>query len=385
MTKKQISILGATGSIGLQTLEVLSSLPEMFDINFVTANKNMSVLEQICFKHNPKAVVIADEKSYHEFKSTTSYKGEIFCGNRCVAEAAAAPENDLVLSALVGFSGVIPTLSAVSKGINVALANKESLVSAGSIIMPLAEKNNAKILAVDSEHSAILQCIAGESHEAIEKIILTASGGPFLNTPLAAFKNLSVEEALNHPNWTMGNKVTIDSATMMNKGFEIIEAYWLFGIDLRKIEVVIHPQSIIHSFVQFTDGSVKAQLGKPDMRLPISYALTYPKRYKYDFERLNLLENNRFDFIKPDLERYPCLKLAFSAIEKAGNATAVLNAANEICVSAFLNNEIAFTDIHKIIEKNMERMNYIEDPNIDDIIQTDVETRKITLSFIKEN
>ncbi|MBX3045352.1 MAG: 1-deoxy-D-xylulose-5-phosphate reductoisomerase [Candidatus Kapabacteria bacterium] len=378
MKKKKITILGGTGSIGRQTLEVLDLMPERFEINYITANNNIRALEEICNKYNPKGVVIADEKSYFDFKNKTTFKGEILFGSEGVNFAASSPENDLLLSALVGFAGVIPTLEAIKQGTVVALANKETLVSAGNIVMKAAKEHNVPILAVDSEHSAILQCLVGENFSSVEKIILTASGGPFRDTPLENFDEISIEEALKHPNWSMGSKITIDSATMMNKGFEVIEAHWLFDLSKEKIDVLIHPQSIIHSFVQFTDGSVKAQLGTPDMRIPISYALTYPERLKYDFPRLDLLKVARLDFQEPDLTRYPCLELAYKAMTLEGNAACVLNAANEICVDAFLNGKIKFTDIAKYIEIVLDKISHINIPYLDEIIASDSEARQLT-------
>ncbi len=384
MESKRITILGATGSIGLQTLNVLDSLPGMFEINYLTANKNISSLEEICLKYNPKGIVIADETSYMSFKKSTSFKGEILYGTDGVIQIASDSTNELLISALVGFSGVIPTIRAIQKGIPVALANKETLVSAGSIIMSEARNNNTPILAVDSEHSAILQCLAGEAYDSIEKIILTASGGPFRNTGIEDFEFLTIAQALDHPNWSMGSKITIDSATMMNKGFEVIEAYWLFNLERKKIEVVIHPQSIIHSLVQFKDGSVKAQLGMPDMRMPISYALTYPDRHEFDFPRIDLVKIGKFDFYEPDLNRYPCLKLGYNALDAGGNAPAVLNAANEICVAAFLDGKIKFTDISVIIERILENFEHISVPSLNDIVDSDSEARERTLVFIKK-
>ena len=383
MERKQISILGATGSIGMQTLDVLEKLPELFEVNYITANKNISSLENICRKFKPKGIVIADESAYFNFKKSTSYNGEILCGINSVSDVAGDSRNDVVLSALVGFSGVIPTLNAINNNITVALANKETLVSAGSIIMKTAAENFTPILAVDSEHSAILQCLVGEATDSIEKIILTASGGPFRTTEIDKFESLTIQQALNHPNWSMGSKITIDSATMMNKGFEVIEARWLFDLSRDKIDVVIHPQSIIHSLVQFTDGSVKAQLGMPDMRMPISYALTYPERYRYDFPRIDLAKIGKFDFFEPDLEKFPCLRLAFEALESAGNAPAVLNAANEVCVSAFLNGDIKFIEIAKFIEIVLEKINHIVHPSLNEIIASDLEAREQTKFLIK--
>ncbi|MDX9790121.1 MAG: 1-deoxy-D-xylulose-5-phosphate reductoisomerase [Candidatus Kapaibacterium sp.] len=383
MKKRRISILGATGSIGKQTLDVLDLMPNLFEVNYITANKNTVFLEEICNKYKPNGVVITDETSYKDFVQTTNFTGRILFGDSGMEIAAGSDDNDLVLSALVGFSGVIPTLSAIESGIPVALANKESLVSAGNIIMSAAKINDIPILAVDSEHSAILQCLAGESVDSVEKIILTASGGPFRNTALEDFDKLTIQQALSHPNWTMGSKITIDSATMMNKGFEVIEAHWLFNLGPDKIDIVIHPQSIIHSFVQFTDGSVKAQLGMPDMRMPISYALTYPKRLKYDFPRIDLVELGHLDFQAPDYERYPCLRLALNSLSQGGNSPAALNAANEVCVNAFLNGEIQFSQIHRIIEKVLDKMKFYDNPDLDIIIQTDKSARELTLFLIQ--
>jgi 1-deoxy-D-xylulose-5-phosphate reductoisomerase len=383
--KKRISILGSTGSIGVQTLQVLDSLNGTFQIDYLTAHKNIKLLEKQVNKYNPKGVVIANEMAYYDFKNTTTFRGEIICGETGVIEVAEKQSNDLVLSALVGFSGVIPTMAAINAGKNVALANKETLVVAGKLITEAANYNNVKILAIDSEHSAILQCLAGEKFDSVEKIILTASGGPFRNTPLNEFGTITKADALKHPNWSMGNKITIDSATMVNKGFEIIEAHWLFGLPLNKIEVVIHPQSIIHSLVQFVDGSVKAQLGLPDMRIPISYALTYPDRFNHNFPRLDLVKAGRFDFWEPDFKRYPCLRLAYQALEQAGTATTILNAANEVCVAAFLDEKIRFIDIPKIIEKSLEYFQIIQNPDLDDIIYTDREIRNFTEELIKNN
>jgi len=379
---KTITILGSTGSIGIQALEVLESIGDYFKIGFLTANKNINLLEEQVIEFQPYGVAIKNIEQYKDFKKNTSFKGEILCGEEGVATAAEHSDNQLVLSALVGFSGVLPTLRAIEKGIDIALANKETLVAAGSVITEAARKSGSKILAVDSEHSAILQSLVGENIDEIEKIILTASGGPFLNTPTDDFQNLTVKEALNHPNWTMGSKITIDSATMMNKGFEVIEAYWLFGLNVDSIDVVIHPQSIIHSLVQFIDGSVKAQLGLPDMRIPISYALSYPRRLRFDFPRLDLAEIRHLHFEKPDLLRFPCLDIAYSAIKKGGTAPAVVNAANEIAVDCFLKEKIRFTDISDAIAYAFEKSEFIEHPNIDDIVSIDLETRILTENYI---
>lgn len=380
--KKILTILGSTGSIGKQTLDVVSSLNGMYEIGYLTVNKNIKELEKQAETFNPKGVVIKEEEYYRDFVKTTRFKGEILCGEEAVIYAAADEQNDIVVSSLVGFSGVLPTLKAIEKGIDVALANKETLVAAGEIITREAEKSGSKIIAVDSEHSAVLQGLVGEDDKSIEKIILTASGGPFLNKNIDEFEGITAREALRHPNWSMGNKITIDSATMMNKGFEVIEAYWLFGVEINQIDVVIHPQSIIHSMVQFVDGSIKAQLGLPDMRIPISYALTYPNRLKYDFPRLDLAKIGSLTFLKPDVEKFPCLDLAYKALEIGGTAPAVLNAANEIAVEAFLNEKIKFTDIHKVIQFALGKIEIKQNPSIEEIVSIDKLTRKLTSNFI---
>ncbi len=380
--QRTLTILGSTGSIGKQALEVVSSLGEMYKIGYLTVNKNIAELEKQAMQYSPIGVVVKEEKYYKEFVASTSFKGEILSGEEGVAAAAEFDSNDMLLSALVGFSGVIPTLKAVRKGINISLANKETLVAAGSIITEAAKESGSEILAVDSEHSAVLQSLVGENKSEIEKIILTASGGPFLNTSPELFEGLTVKEALNHPNWSMGSKITIDSATMMNKGFEVIEAHWLFDLEIEKIDVVIHPQSIIHSLVQFIDGSVKAQLGLPDMRIPISYALTYPRRLSYNFPRLDLAEIGNLTFAKPDENKFRCLPLAYQAIKTGGTAPAVINAANEVAVEAFLNEKIRFTDIADIISFVLERSNIIFNPTIDELIEVDYETRLITENYI---
>jgi 1-deoxy-D-xylulose-5-phosphate reductoisomerase len=377
-----VSILGSTGSIGVQTLEVIDHHPEQFEIRYLTTNKRIDILAAQIKRYNPYAVVIGDEKAYKKFKETVSFGGKILYGTEGLNEAASDTANDLVISALVGFAGVVPTLSAIRNGIDVALANKETLVSAGAVIMNEAKEYNVKIRAIDSEHSAILQCLVGESIDEVSKIILTASGGPFRSLPLSEFKNISVEQALAHPNWSMGNKITIDSATMMNKGFELIEAYWLFGLDFEQIEIVIHPQSIIHSLVEFIDGSVKAQLGMPDMRIPISYALNLPERKKYNFKRLDFKDVTTLTFEQPDFERYPCLRLAYNSLEKFGTAPTILNAANEIAVNAFLDKKIKFNRIASVIEETLNSSDIIENPSIDEIIETDRETRIFVKSLI---
>lgn len=385
LEKRTISILGSTGSIGYQALDVIDKIPHLFEINYLTINTKIELLEPQIAKYNPKGVVIQDEAKYKEFKQTTSFKGEILCGEEGLIHAASDKANDIILTALVGFAGVIPTFEALKNGIDIALANKETLVSAGEIITATAQKHNAKILAVDSEHSAILQCLAGEEYLDIEKIILTASGGPFRNLDKDKFKEITIKEALNHPNWSMGSKITIDSATMMNKGLEVIEAKWLFNLEPDRIEVLVHPQSIIHSMVQFNDGSVKAQLGLPDMKIPISHALTYPRHLDYNFGRMNLAEIGNLTFFKPDFDKFECLQLAFEAIKIGGTAPAVLNAANEIAVEYFLGGKIKFIEIPKLVEKALGSMKIIQKPTLDEIVSSDLSTREFVKSLININ
>ena len=375
MKKRKICILGATGSIGTQSLDIVRKKRDLFEVQTLTTNVNIELLEKQCVEFNPKNVVISDLNSYNRFKEITTFKGNILFGTDALQQVASDKECDLIISSLVGFAGVLPTLRAIEAGIDVAIANKETLVSAGKIITDAAKKNNVNLLPIDSEHNAILQSIVGEEKNSIEKLILTASGGPFFNMDKALFSSITTQQALNHPNWKMGNKVTIDSATMMNKGFEVMEAYWLFGIDINRIDVLIHPQSIIHSLVQFIDGSVKAQLGMPDMRIPISFALNYPNRFYFDFKRLDLSEICNLQFFKPDLEKFVCLKIAFEAIKKGGNCPAIVNAANEIAVNAFISEKIKFIDIPKYIELALQTVKFIDNPSLDDILETDRETR----------
>lgn len=382
-TTKTISILGSTGSIGVQTLNVLSETTDNFRIAYLTANKNIDLLYEQTLKYNPIGIVINDETAYKEFKSKYSFNGKILFGKTGIIESASDSINDIVVSALVGFSGVEPTLAAIQKGITIALANKETLVSAGALITEKAKIHNTKIIAVDSEHSAILQCLVGESINEIEKIILTASGGPFFNSKIDDLKNITVEQALNHPNWSMGNKITIDSATMMNKGFEVIEAHWLFGLESNKIDVLIHPQSIIHSMVEFIDGSVKAQLGVPDMRIPISYALSYPRRLKYNFPKLNLSDIRELTFFTPDYTNFPCLKLAIDSLSEKDTTPTILNASNEIAVNAFLHNEIKFLDISAVILEALNKIEAVDNPDLDEIIEIDYKTREFSKEIIK--
>lgn len=379
---RTLSILGSTGSIGTQTLEVLASLSGAVRPGYLTTNKNIELLEQQVRRFQPAGVAICDETAWREFKRTTSFTGKILGGKEGVCEAAADADNDVVMSALVGFSGVRPTLEAIRQGTTIALANKETLVSAGPVIMQEARQRGVEIIAVDSEHSAILQCLVGERPEDVEKLILTASGGPFRDTPAEQFNSITVAQALRHPNWVMGSKITIDSATLMNKGFEVIEARWLFDVPVEAIDVVVHPQSIIHSMVQFVDGSVKAQLGVPDMKIPILYALTWPHRIQSAFERLDITTIGSMTFFKPDTQRFRCLHLAFEAMKQGGSATAVLNAANEVAVARFLREELAFSAIPQAIEAALDKIPHLAHPSIDDIIAVDDAAREYVSSYI---
>lgn len=382
-TPRKVSIFGSTGSIGIQSLDVISHYPDNFVINYITTNTRIDILTEQINQFKPKSVVITDEKSYKEFKSKNySFDCRVLFGEDGLLEAASDRNNDLLISALVGFSGVLPTLKAIQNGTEIALANKETLVSAGSVIMKEAAESNVRIIAIDSEHSAILQCMAGESIEQVEKIILTASGGPFRYLAVEEFENITVEQALKHPNWSMGSKITIDSATMMNKGFEVIEAYWLFGLNPEQIEVIIHPQSIIHSLVQFIDGSIKAQLGPPDMRIPISYALTIPVRRMYNFQRLDFKLLTELSFLQPDYNRYPCLRLSIEALRRGGTSATILNAANEAAVYAFLKKKLKFNNIASVIEKALSHISIVDSPDLNDILDADRATRVYTESLI---
>jgi len=380
---RTLTILGSTGSIGTQTLDIVRQFRSDFSLNFLTANTRIKELEEQTREFSPKGVAISNESSWKEFKKHTSFKGEILCGEEGVIAAASHQENEIVMQALVGFSGVLPTLAAIEQGATIALANKETLVSAGSIVMESAKKRGVSILAVDSEHSAILQCMAGEERSMIDKIILTASGGPFRNLDADSFETITREQALKHPNWVMGQKITIDSATLMNKGFEVIEARWLFDLSPEKIDVVIHPQSIIHSLVQFGDASIKAQLGTPDMRVPILYALFHPDRRHADLPKLDLLTAGNLSFFKPDTERFPCLRLAYDAMRIGGTAPAILNAANEIAVQRFLENKARFLQIPQTIELVLQSMSIVDFPTIKDIDMADKEARHLAEAMLQ--
>lgn len=377
MTRK-ISILGSTGSIGKQALEVVDSLKKEFEIVGLAAGSNIEKFKTQIKKYNPEFVSVKTEKLALELKKEVKNK-EILWGNEGLVEIAKNPQNDTVLIAVSGLNGLFPALAAVENGINIALANKETLVAAGNIIMKKTKENNAKILPVDSEHSAIFQCLASRNFSDIRKLIITGSGGPFRNKTAEEIQNATLEETLAHPNWSMGNKITVDSATLMNKGLEVIEAHMLFGIDYKDIEVVIHPQSIIHSAVEFTDGSVISQMGLPSMHIPIQYALTYPKTFEgIKTGTLNLSQIGSLEFEKPDLDRFPCLKLAYEAGIKGGTYPVVLNASNEEAVYAFLRKEIKLTEICRYVYKALDRHNNIQNPSLEDIIRTDEETRIFT-------
>jgi len=381
MDRKNISILGSTGSIGTQTLDVISQSNNI-NINYLTTNTNIELLEKQCKLFSPRGVVISNENLYNKFKQNTNFSGLILFGDEGLMEVSSDKSTDLLVSSLVGFAGVIPTLNAISNNIDVALANKETLVAAGEIITKAAKLNNVKIFPIDSEHSAIQQCLTGENMDEVEKIILTASGGPFFSTSVDEFKNITIEDALNHPNWSMGSKITIDSATLMNKGLEVIEAYWLFGLPVDDIDVIIHPQSIIHSMVQFKDSSVKAQLGLPDMKVPIAYALNFPKHQPYKFKRMNLAEIGSLTFFEPDYNKFTNLKLAFDALKKGGTSCCILNAVNEITVQNFLEGKISFTSISNINSLMLDKIESITNPSIEDIIEADKNARIITTEYI---
>lgn len=382
-TKKHIAILGSTGSIGTQALEVIASQPDLFEVETLTAYNNADLLIQQAYKFVPNQVVIVNEQRYEYVKEALAhYPIKVYTGVKSLLEVVSMPSVDVVLAAMVGYAGLAPTVEAIRAGKTIALANKETLVVAGELITRLAQEYRVNIFPVDSEHSAIFQCLAGELHNPVEKIILTASGGPFRGWTREKLKSVTPVEALRHPNWCMGNKISIDSATLMNKGFEAIEAKWLFGLEPSQIEVLIHPQSIIHSMVQFADGSIKAQLGVPDMRLPIQYALTYPYRIKSDFPRLNFAECTQFTFEKPDTRVFRNLDLAYEAMQKGGNMPCALNAANEVVVHAFLCEQIGFLEMSDIIEKTLNKISYSTCNSIEDYEETDRWARAYASSLI---
>ncbi len=382
--KKQIAILGSTGSIGTQALEVITDSHLQFEVYALTANNNVDLLISQARQFCPEHVVIGNESLYPQLKSALAdLPIKVYAGTDAIAQVAEMQPIDIVLTAMVGYSGLKPTITAIKAGKKIALANKETLVVAGELICQLAIDNRVSILPVDSEHSAIFQCLAGEGDNAIEKLILTASGGPFRTKSMDELQQVTCKQALKHPNWDMGAKITIDSASLMNKGFEIIEAKWLFGVTPEQIEVVVHPQSIIHSMVQFTDGSIKAQLGMPDMKLPIQYALTYPERVKSNFPRFDFSQCTQFTFEQPDLTRFRNLAFAYHAMERGGNMPCILNAANEIVVAAFLKEKIGFLQMSDIIESVMHKASFVNKPSYEDYVQTDASARELALSLIK--
>ncbi|NPA45403.1 MAG: 1-deoxy-D-xylulose-5-phosphate reductoisomerase [Chlorobi bacterium] len=383
-TKKHIAILGSTGSIGTQTLEVVKANPNLFELEVISANNNSELLIKQAIEFQPNFVIIANEEKYKEVSDAlSSYPVKVFAGNKSIEQIVEVKEIDTVVTAMVGFAGLLPTINAIKNKKNIALANKETLVVAGDIISKLVKENAVNILPVDSEHSAIFQCLAGELHNEIEKIYLTASGGPFRTKTLEELKNVTKVQALKHPNWEMGAKITIDSASMMNKGLEVIEAKWLFDLKPEQIDVIVHPQSIIHSLVQFTDGSMKAQMGLPDMKLPIQYALTFPKRIKTDFERFNFLNYPELTFEKADLNKFKNLQIAFDAMNKGGNTACVMNAANEVVVEYFLKDKIKFLEMSEIIEKTINKTTFVPNPSIDDYLESDLEARRISKELLK--
>ena len=381
--KRTIAILGSTGSIGTQTLQVVEEHPDKFEVYAITANTRVDELIQQARKFMPEAVVIADESKYQQLKEALDdLPIKVYGGYEAICQIVESKPIDIVVTAMVGFSGLRPTINAIKAGKAIALANKETMVVAGEMINELAMKYQTPILPVDSEHSAIFQCLAGEMHNKIEKLILTASGGPFRTFTKEQLEHVTRQQALKHPNWSMGAKITIDSASMMNKGFEVMEAKCLFGIGAEDIEVVVHPQSVIHSMVQFADGAIKAQLGTPDMRLPIMYALTYPTRLSSSFERIDWNTLKELTFEKPNLDLFPNLRHAYTALAQGGNIPCVVNAANEICVAAFLEERIKFTDMPKLIERAMEKATYILKPTLDDYLETDKEIREMVKTWI---
>lgn len=383
MNKRRLAILGSTGSIGVQALDVVRQHRELFDIQLLTAGSNSGLLIQQAIEFDAACAIIADESLYDEVYEALNPRGiNVFAGMDSIIDAVSTSGNiDMVLSAMVGFRGLEPTLAALRSGKAVAIANKEPLVAAGRIVMQTAREHNAPVLPVDSEHSAIFQCLQG-GHSPIERIYLTASGGPFLRTPASELERVTVAEAVNHPRWKMGRKITVDSSTLMNKGFEMIEACWLFGVDISQITVVIHPQSVIHSMVSFQDGAVIGQMSLPDMRLPIQYALTYPDRLPLDIPRLDFARLGGFTFSEPDMDRFPCLRMAIEAMHRGGNIPCAMNAADEVAVNAFLNGQIRFTDIPTIISGTLSRCGFIQEPDLGAILDTDREARETAAGII---
>jgi len=382
--KRHIAILGSTGSIGKQALQVIENNEGRFQVEVLTSNRRSDLLIEQAKKFNPNAVVITDEGQYDKVREALQPLGiKVFAGANALASVVEMETIDMVLTALVGYAGLLPTINAIKSGKTIALANKETMVVAGELITKLAFEKGVNILPVDSEHSAVFQCLLGEFHNPIEKVILTASGGPFRGKDIEFLKTVTKEMALKHPNWDMGAKITIDSATLMNKGLEVIEAKWLFGVEVDQVEVVIHPQSIIHSMVQFKDGSIKAQMGLPDMKLPIQFALGYPDRIPSDFKRFNFADYPTLHFEKPDLNTFRSLELAYKSINFGGNLPCILNAANEVAVESFLMDKIGFLQMSDIVETCMEKLPFIPKPDYEDFVNTDKETRIKALEIIK--
>ncbi len=383
--QKGIAILGSTGSIGTQALEVIHAHPEAFSLEVLTAYSNVDLLLEQARRFRPKVVVIGEEEHYERLNEVLFPEGiQVYAGEESLSQVVELPSVDVVLTALVGYAGLRPTLSAIEAGKDIALSNKETLVVAGDLVTRKAREKGVNLLPVDSEHSAIFQCLSGEFHNKIEKIWLTASGGPFRGKDRNFLHSVTLEQALDHPNWNMGNKITIDSATLMNKGLEVIEARWLFGLEPDRIGVVIHPQSIIHSMVQFEDGAMKAEMGVPDMKQPIQYALSYPYRLPSDISRFDPLKHGELTFEEPDMETFQNLGFAFEALRKGGNQPCVVNAANEVAVAAFLRKEVGFLEISDVIGECMGRMTFIDRPGYDDYVQTDRETRQMAESLIRK-
>ncbi len=382
--KRNIAILGSTGSIGTQALDVVRNNPDRFEIYALTANHQVDLLIEQAREFQPEVVVIANENYYKKLQDALAdLPIKVWAGENAIAQVVESEPIDMVLTALVGYSGLKPTIHAIKAGKAIALANKETLVVAGELITSLALQHKVPILPVDSEHSAIFQCLNGE-HGQIEKILLTASGGPFRQKSIDELRYVTKNDALKHPNWSMGAKVTIDSASMMNKGFEMMEAKWLFGVSPQQIQVLVHPQSIVHSMVQFEDSSIIAQLGMPDMRLPIQYALTYPERVKTDFERVDFFKLQTLTFEEPDTERFRNLAFAYEAVEKEGNMPCILNAANEIAVAHFLQDKVGFLEMSDILEKTMQKVSFVAKPTYQDYVETDAESRRIAQEFIRK-
>ena len=387
MKKRQIAILGSTGSIGTQALEVIGEHADLYEVYCLTANNKVELLAEQAHKFNPAAIVIANEQRYDELKSLMQDRPDIkvYAGAKALDEIVEAGPIDMVLTAMVGFAGLSPTIHAIKAHKTICLANKETLVVAGELICQLSQEYRASILPVDSEHSAIFQSLVGEDMNEVDKILLTASGGPFRTKTMEEIARVTKADALRHPTWDMGAKITIDSASMMNKGFEVIEAKWLFGVGADRIQVLVHPQSIVHSAVQFVDGSVKAQLGVPDMRLPIQYAFSYPERLPLSGERLDLFRAQKLEFFEPDLEKFRCLAMAYEAIRRGGNMACIVNAANEVVNRAFLEDRCGFLQMGDVIAETMERATFVKTPTLDDYFETDREARKIAEKILMHN